>query len=619
MVDDNNFIHKTAVKVAIIMGILLIALGIAIFSSEWLDNLILSAISAWKGIPLTLFHLKKIQMSGMDLILTGTLTVLIGWFVFPRWSIVVSKTQNDSTILKTAMIAMAVLWLPVVFFGHSATFSEKLYWWLDDDAMIAMRYAHNLADGYGLGWNPGERVEGYTNFLWTIFMTFVHLLPIDVSKTSLVVLLANVALAIATIPYIARLLRLLGGGRSVLIATMTAYVLSKSLLFWTTSGFETALLTFMFFLSACRIVEESKSNKPKLSTYLLIALMSLVRADAAVLSALLYCASLILNSSKKNVFVYSCISLILPVAHEIFRIYYYGEILPNTAYLKTMDWNGKYLAGMGYIFDFVKQHALMIVFATTGSIMSRDKSVRCFFGIVVLYMIYVASVGGDTYPSFRFLIPIIPLVMILTFLGIQSIDFASLIERFNRGSHISKNKVMYVKLAIIILCIVTSPLVVPGYSRSLLPRPVAMNNISMSLLFKLNTPSTSKIAAFFSGSLFYFTDNHAIDLLGKSDSYIAHLPTFPGSMKPGHNKFDFDYSLGKLQPDYVVSNFKLPVKEEEMRAAAKGDYAFTGQLYFNKVFQEHCLPNPVVADTWKTVFVCDWSDQLKNRTSWKPL
>ena len=34
-----------------------------------------------------------------------------------------------------------------------------------DDAYISMRYAANLLSGEGLVWNPGERVEGYTNFL----------------------------------------------------------------------------------------------------------------------------------------------------------------------------------------------------------------------------------------------------------------------------------------------------------------------------------------------------------------------------------------------------------------------------------------------------------------------
>src|SRR5689334_10099421 len=39
-----------------------------------------------------------------------------------------------------------------------------------DDAYITFRYARNLVRGLGLVYNPGERIEGYTNFLWTILV-----------------------------------------------------------------------------------------------------------------------------------------------------------------------------------------------------------------------------------------------------------------------------------------------------------------------------------------------------------------------------------------------------------------------------------------------------------------
>src|SRR5262249_45093435 len=37
-----------------------------------------------------------------------------------------------------------------------------------DDAYISYRYADNLVRGHGLVFNPGERVEGYSNFLWVM-------------------------------------------------------------------------------------------------------------------------------------------------------------------------------------------------------------------------------------------------------------------------------------------------------------------------------------------------------------------------------------------------------------------------------------------------------------------
>ena len=41
-------------------------------------------------------------------------------------------------------------------------------WYLTDDAFISFRYARNLLEGHGLVFNPGEYVEGYSNFLWVL-------------------------------------------------------------------------------------------------------------------------------------------------------------------------------------------------------------------------------------------------------------------------------------------------------------------------------------------------------------------------------------------------------------------------------------------------------------------
>ena len=40
-----------------------------------------------------------------------------------------------------------------------------------DDAYIAYRYAENWARGLGPVFNSGERVEGYSDFLWVALLT----------------------------------------------------------------------------------------------------------------------------------------------------------------------------------------------------------------------------------------------------------------------------------------------------------------------------------------------------------------------------------------------------------------------------------------------------------------
>ncbi|MEV6875665.1 hypothetical protein [Amycolatopsis sp. NPDC051128] len=47
---------------------------------------------------------------------------------------------------------------------------QLLFATVTEDAFVSFRYAQNIADGNGPVFNPGERVEGYTNFLWLVLI-----------------------------------------------------------------------------------------------------------------------------------------------------------------------------------------------------------------------------------------------------------------------------------------------------------------------------------------------------------------------------------------------------------------------------------------------------------------
>jgi hypothetical protein len=599
----------------------------------------------------------------------------------------VSSLSKDWILSVMSALAIVILWLPVALFGQSAMIAGDRYWWLGDDAMISMRYARNLASGFGLVWNSSdERVEGYTNFLWTIYMAFVHLFPLPSSKTSLVILLTNIILSIGTIPIIIHIIRILNGNLLVIVATLVCYVLNKNIMVWTTTGFETTLLTFLLLLSIFRIINEAQQGRSNPLTSVLIAVISLVRADAIFLSVLLYALSILWNKNRRSVVVYSALSLTLPIAHEIFRVSYYGDVLPNTAYLKTFGWENRHIAGWQYTLEFVQRYPIVMSFALVGSLLSQQKQRSRIYLIafVLAYMAYIVYVGGDAFLNFRFFVPVIPLLLVLAFLSVQSLDFtrltdylqvsfkhqfvkkatcfALLISGFiiivlslaadfiSVGARsgfgvkqffgivvgfslligsltislwwkVLKNalQVTKIKLAFCIALCLTTPLIVPFYGKFLEPSEADLGNVRIGLLLKRNTPLASRVADFWAGSVFYFSERYAIDLLGKSDRHIAHLPVTSDGMKPGHNKFDFDYSLGKLKPDFVVANFRLPVEEGKMLRSARGDWAFTGQLYFNRIFRQRCFPNPIPVRTWRTIFVCDWSSQIEYRDRWQEL
>src|SRR5512135_2995012 len=80
--------------------------------------------------------------------------------------------------LIVVLLALAYVAWSVAFIRESSIVAVdgKRYFNLFDDAMISMRYAWNLSHGQGLVWNPGERVEGYTNLLLTLVMSIFTLL-----------------------------------------------------------------------------------------------------------------------------------------------------------------------------------------------------------------------------------------------------------------------------------------------------------------------------------------------------------------------------------------------------------------------------------------------------------
>ena len=62
--------------------------------------------------------------------------------------------------------------------------------WIADDAFISFRYSRNWVNGAGLVFNPGERVEGYTNFLWVVLLSPFEAIglplgPVSVALTSI--------------------------------------------------------------------------------------------------------------------------------------------------------------------------------------------------------------------------------------------------------------------------------------------------------------------------------------------------------------------------------------------------------------------------------------------------
>lgn len=95
------------------------------------------------------------------------------------------------------------------------------------------------------------------------------------------------------------------------------------------------------------------------------------------------------------------------------------------------------------------------------------------------------------------------------------------------------------------------------------------------------------------------------------DRYIARQSVASAGTKPGHNKWDFDYSLRTLKADYVVANFHGPISPMEAQELAQGDWGFTGAIYFNPTFATNYYPYPLQWNTWRTLYAAKTNAQKK--------
>jgi hypothetical protein len=102
---------------------------------------------------------------------------------------------------------------------------------------------------------------------------------------------------------------------------------------------------------------------------------------------------------------------------------------------------------------------------------------------------------------------------------------------------------------------------------------------------ELVTSEDAVIAVVWAGAPVYYSNRPAIDLLGKNDRRIAQMEppqTEPGTWNekfvPGHNKWDFDWSIATLKPDLIFQYVELSGEEEKIRKLGYVEYCLASGL-----------------------------------------
>ena len=217
--------------------------------------------------------------------------------------------------------------------------------WIIDDAGITYAYAKNLALGYGLVSQPGvPPVEGYSNFLWLLFMTPFFLL--NIFHPYITVKAISFSCVLLTYIYLHFSIKHITNKILPTLMILMCLSLNTSYLIWTCSGLENPLLgllgTILLFHLIRTPAAKCINTKESIIAALIVVTIGLTRPDGIMYSLafpiyllyLLLFTRLMFKNILRSFISYTSTVILLMGTFIIFRYSYFGEFYPNTYYVK---------------------------------------------------------------------------------------------------------------------------------------------------------------------------------------------------------------------------------------------------------------------------------------------
>ena len=327
--------------------------------------------------------------------------------------------------------------------------------WVSDDGVITFRSIENWIHGYGLVFNVGERVQTFTHPLWMLLQSLFYLLtrlfnsPFSLNKLFYGNIIISLSLSVITIALFSFKI-----ARSTQMAIVGALILmlSKAYIDYSTSGLENPLSHFLALCFFGLFLFREKDDSRYVTVLAFLAgLAALNRLD----TILIFFPALVLliwDSSNKLKTILLIFIGFLPLAlWELFSLFYYGSLFPNTAIAKLSTGIQKMMLfrqGAYYFLNSLRMDTITIVVIACSlalSVFSRNmRRISVAIGIS-LYIFYILYIGGDFMSGRYFSLPLIIAVILLSsfeleslrmfgaslilVLGISLLPFVTMIER----------------------------------------------------------------------------------------------------------------------------------------------------------------------------------------------
>ncbi len=482
----------------------------------------------------------------------------------------VSVSSNDiqpassaSRLSRSAseIIAAAITVLAVLVYVQSAWAYRNLFLGnAVDDAYISFRYLENLATGHGLTYNPGERVEGFSNLLWIVVLLPFRLAGIDVVFASQALGVTFGVLTIALGVFSARRLFSI---HSPMAITLVAFLPASSGYFaaWSIGGLEGSLYAFLLIAAWFRYHLEAESpNRRPLSALLFVALaMTRPEGVFVALAAVGYHLAIARTSGKTlrdpAVWRFVVVLLVLIGLYELFRVVQYGpHLFPNSVRAKVGLSQASILRGITYVHERFASPYLVLL-APLLFILRRNRHPALLTASVIVgaSVGLVVAAGGD-WSVGRLFAPIVPLGAIALVGAAAEVSQAD-----SSWKTLPSQTIVGAAVAayLIFASHVTNTLGEAQFFRDYAHYDA--ERILIGKWLRDHAPKNAKVAVYAAGQIPYFSGLYAHDMLGLNDAHIAAIDVRTlGKGIVGHEKSDPDYTLRVIKPDIIIDGQLVP-------------------------------------------------------------
>ena len=439
-----------------------------------------------------------------------------------------------------ALVAAALLVIALV---HIWQFRHHL----TDDAFISFRYLANLFAGHGLVYNPGERVWGYSNFLWMAGLAPLMAIGLDplacARGLGLAATLALLGLVGMGWPAGRAGARRWNPAGAALLATSGPFLLQA----W--SGLETSFFSLLLLISLrLQSLARERRGWPGLAAGLTAALATLTRPEGIFLFGLLLLdsicerrASVVALPRRLGALLLGFAPLVL--VYEACMASYYGAFYPNSIDAKVALSQEQVVRGLHYAAVFARHHPVyfLIPLVAVWRRSAAGPDERLLLRATALFAVFPVAVGGDWMLGYRLFQP-------LTVLGASLVPFvlAGIPEWL--GSARRRRGVATA------LVVVFSLLGLAGSFRdphvAVATRPTLVYAaVRIGQWMRANLPSDAVLATSTAGSIPFYSRLPVIDMMGLNDRTIARRRDLPERWR-GIEKGDGRYVLSR-RPDYI--------------------------------------------------------------------